>query len=83
MPQHINKAKLGKPFEDDGVFSIDKGDKNERRKRALIFRTTDNFIGYSPTFRRKEAYENAFAAKARHNFKLSQLSQTTTNSDAS
>jgi hypothetical protein len=74
---NTHKAKLGKPFEDDGTFSIDKGDKADRRKRALIFRTKDNFVGYSPTFRRKEAYENAFAAKARYNFKLSQDSHAT------
>ena len=63
-----NKAKLGKPFEDDGVFIVDKGDRQDGRKRALMFRTHDNFVGYSHHFHRKEAYEGAMATRARFKF---------------
>ena len=63
-----NKAKLGKPFEDDGVFQIDKGDRQDGRKRALMFRTHDNFVGYSHHFHRKEAYEAAMANRTRFKF---------------
>lgn len=61
------KSKLGKPFEDDGKFYVDKGERGER-PRALVFRTHDNFVGFSTKFRRREAYEAAFAAKARSKY---------------
>lgn len=73
MPNIKSKAKLGKPFEDDGVFSIDKGDKQDSRKRALIFRTHDNFVGYSHHFHRREAYEAAMANRTRAKFVASSL----------
>ena len=74
MPNTKSKAKLGKPFEDDGVFSIDKGDKQDSRKRALIFRTHDNFVGYSHHFHRREAYEAAMANRTRAKFVAANVS---------
>lgn len=67
-------ARLGKPFEDDGVFQIDKGDRQDGRKRALLFRTHDNFVGYSPHFHRKEAYEAAMANRTRAKFAAAKVS---------
>ena len=74
MPNTKSKAKLGKPFEDDGVFLIDKGDRQDGRKRALLFRTHDNFVGYSPHFHRKEAYEAAMANRTRAKFAAAKTS---------
>ena len=74
MPNTKSKAKLGKPFEDDGVFLIDKGDRLDHRKRALLFRTHDNFVGYSPHFHRKEAYEAAMANRTRAKFAAAKTS---------
>lgn len=67
MKPSTNK-KHGRPFEEDGSFHVDKGDKADGRPRRLLFRTSDNYVGYSQNFRRKEAYEAAMAVRARANF---------------
>lgn len=69
MKTTSTKPKPGRPYELDGSFHLDRGDKADNRPRQLCFKTTDNFVGFSPRFRRTEAYEAAMAARARAHFK--------------